>query len=220
MLAPQLDKALADAATQNIARAINGLAEEGELTDGMSALAEMVGFLASARAGSNPGGPDRLRREIATATSEDQDDWRRRGLGRAIEVTARHLSKEERLQAVRYLAPLLGQGIDSRSAKSIPRVLGALLPLLDADQALEVAVAVPPAIRRAAVAKADQSGAYLLSLVQVVETLASIGDQGTLAAFGQALAEQLGNQTTRQHAALVARQCRCSPCRGAICPLR
>ena len=52
-------------------------------------------------------------------------------------------------------------------------------------------------------AKADQDGAYLLSLMQVVETLASIGDQAAVAAFGQALARQLAlpNQP-RQHAAL------------------
>ena len=72
VLAPQLDKALADAATQNIARAINGLAEEGELTGRqLSALAEMVGFFGERlEPEAIQAARDRLRREIATATSD------------------------------------------------------------------------------------------------------------------------------------------------------
>ena len=205
VLAPQLDKTVADAATQNIVRAINGLAGERELTGRqLWALAEMVGFI-GARLEPEPiqAARDRLRLEIAAAASTDQDNSRQRGLGRAIEVTARDLGKEERLQAVGYLVPRLGQELNSRSAKSIPRALRALLPLLDADQALEVAAAVPRAIRQAAVAKPDQDGAYLLSLMQVVETLAGIGDQETIAAFGEALAAQLGlPNEPRQQAAL------------------
>ncbi len=37
-----------------------------------------------------------------------------------------NLTTEERLQAVRYLVPLLGQDIDSWSAKAIPRAMAAL----------------------------------------------------------------------------------------------
>ena len=71
------------------------------------------------------------------------------------------------------------------------------------SQASEAVRAIPPAIAMAAVAKSDQDSAYLLALIQVVETLARTGDPAAVAAFGQALAAQLAlpNQP-RQRAAL------------------
>ena len=97
-------------------------------------------------------------------------------MGRAIEIMSPSLTTEERLQALRYLVPLLGQDIDAWSAKAIPRAMATLVPTLNSSQASEAARAIPPAIAMAAVPKNDQNNAYLLALMQVVEMLASQGD--------------------------------------------
>jgi hypothetical protein len=128
-LAP-LQQWLGPAATRavraNIARTINDLAEEEELDDTwLGALAETVGVFGMYfdPAAIEPAW-DRLRQEIR-ATSATNKVQR---IARAIEVMAPTLTAEERLQAVRTLAPLLGQDIVSPWAKAIPRALLVLVP--------------------------------------------------------------------------------------------
>jgi hypothetical protein len=99
--------------------------------------------------------------------------------------------------------PLLGQNIDSWSAKATPRAMAALLPTLDPGQASEAVRAIPPAIAIAAVSKSDQNNAYLLALMQIIEMIARTGDQAAAAALGQALEAEIGNRNEPfQHAAL------------------
>ena len=89
---------------------------------------------------------DRLREIIVEDAPNANAGWRGQAISRAIELMAPDLTAEERLQAVRTLAPLLGRDTDSWSAKAIPRAMVALLPRLDAGQAAEMLNAVPPAI--------------------------------------------------------------------------
>ena len=201
-LAPRLEPALAEGATQNITQAIGALVEDRELTDRqLWALAEMVGVMGERlEPGVLAAARDRLRQEIAATAPGEGDDWRRRALGRAIELTAPELGAEHRLQAARYLVPLLGQDIESWSSKAIPRALNALLPLV-ATEAPRIAGAMPRAIARAAVARADQDNAYLLALMQVAETFGGMDDPAA-AALGRALAGQLLLSNERQSAAL------------------
>ena len=189
-----LDPTVADVAMRKLASGINGLTLQGELSDKqLRAIVETVGvFGARLDAAAIEPARDRLRREIRAGAPADPSSRRARAIGRAIEIMSPSLTTEERLQAVRYLVPLLGQDIDSWSAKAIPRAMAALLPTLDSSQASEAVRAIPPAIAMAAVPKSDQDNAYLLALMQVVEMLASKGDRAAAAAFGQALAAELG----------------------------
>ena len=98
------------------------------------------------------------------------------------------LKPEDRLRAVQYLIPLLGQNTDSWGAKAAPRALTALMSKLDAGQAKEMLTAVPPGITISASAAASSNDtSYLLTLMQVSETLANEGDKAAVEAFGQAL---------------------------------
>ena len=115
------------------------------------------------------------------------------------------LTPEERLQAVHFLVPRLGQDINSWSAKAIPRAMTALLPVLDPSQASEIMRALPPAIAMEAVPNSDQDSAYLLTLTQVVETLARTGDPAAVEAFGQALAAKLRKRNKPVHRGALAR---------------
>lgn len=200
-----LDPALAEAATQKIANAINGLAREEPLTDRqLWALAETVGVFSGRL---DPEMIDvareRLHREITTPAPGGASGQSARAISRAIEVMAPELDDSERLQALRDLAPLLGQEIDSWSAKSIPRTVSSLLGMVDPAEAPELLSALPPAIARAAMAKSDRESSYLLPLMQLSETLGTSDDEELVTAFARTLAAQLAlPNEPRQRAAL------------------
>jgi energy-coupling factor transporter ATP-binding protein EcfA2 len=182
-----LGPAVTQAVRANIAETINDLAQKEELTDTwLEALAETVGVFGMYfdPAAIEPAW-ERLRREIGATSAPN----RVQRITRAIEVMARTLTPEERLQTVRTLAPLLGQDIYSPWAKAIPRALLALVPMLDAGQAEAVWSAVPPAIARAATNDRDSS--YLLALMRLAEALGDAEDEKITESFGQALTAQL-----------------------------
>jgi hypothetical protein len=192
-VAPLLDAATRESGTRKIAGAINDLAGTQQPTDQqLWALAELVGAFAE------PFGPEaiepareRLQGIIWSAEPSGGAGWRGQAISRAIEVMAPQLDPAERLRAIRYLMPLLGQNTDSWSAKAIPRAMVALLPRLDTGQAAEMLSAVPRAIATSAsVAVNSNDSSYLLSLMQVVEKSASMDDRTAAAALGQALVKQ------------------------------
>ncbi|MGH6919144.1 MAG: hypothetical protein ACREJ0_15735, partial [Geminicoccaceae bacterium] len=135
-----LDRATFDAATRNIARAINGLAGAEQLSDQqLWVLAEAVGvFGARIDPAAIEPARSKLRRILVKEAPNANAGWRGQAISRAIELMAPDLTAEERLQAVRTLAPLLGRNTDSSLAKAIPRAMVALLPRLDVGQATEM----------------------------------------------------------------------------------
>ncbi len=202
-----LDPTVAEVAMRKLASGINGLTLQRELTDKqLRAIVETVAvFGARLDPAAIEPARDRLRREIGASPPTDPSSRRARVIGRAIEIMSPILTTEERRHAARYLVPLLGQNIDSWSAKATPRAMAALLPTLDPGQASEAVRAIPPAIAIAAVSKSDQNSAYLLALMQVVEMIARTGDQAAAAAFGQALEVEIANRNEPFQRAALAR---------------
>jgi len=202
-LQPWLDPALADAATKKLADAINALAGGPQLSDRrLWALAETVAvFSGRLDPAAIEMARERLRREIMATDATDDSGRRARAISRAVEIMAPVLTPEERLQAVRYLVPRLGQDIDSWAAAATPRALLALVPTLDASQADAMLSAVPPAIARVAVESGDRDSSYPLALMRLAEALAGHDKLG--AAFSQALTKQFAlPNDPLQHAAL------------------
>ena len=195
-----LDRATLEAGTRRIASAINDLAGAPEFTDQqLWALAEMVGvFAVRFKTDSIEPASERLREIIGSAEPSGSAGW---ALSRAIEVMAPTLEAEERSRALQYLVPLLGQNTDSWAAKAAPRALTALLPKLDPSQLDTALSGVPPAIAKAS--RGDSS--YLLTLVQVAEKLARMGDQTAIAAFRRALTRQFTRPNDRLQLAALAR---------------
>jgi hypothetical protein len=191
-LMPWLDREIAEAARRNIQRAINDLAGQEQLGDQqLWALAETVGVFSARLEPPLAIEParDRLREIIRSAAPTADAGWRGQAISRAIQVMAPFLTHGERLHAVRYLVPLLGQDPDAWSAKAIPRVLASLLPTLELGYPSGILSDVPQAI--ASVAVTDSDSSYLLALMQVAETLGSMeGGEPLVAAFSQALAKQ------------------------------
>ena len=127
----------------------------------------------AARPGRDRAGPDRLRREISGECTRRIPPAGVLGRSGARSRSSARISTERsacRLSATWFLCS--GRTSTHWSAKAIPRAMAALLPTLDPGQASEAVRAMPPAIAMAAVAKSDQDNAYLLALMQVVETLA------------------------------------------------
>lgn len=200
-----LDPALAATATEKLASGINGLTLARDLSDRqLWAIAETVGvFGARLDPAAIEPARERLRQEIAAAVATEGANRRSRSLSRAIEVMAPILTPEERLEAGRTLAPLLGQDTDSWSAKAIPRALLALVATLDAGQAEPIVDVLPSAIARAAGAQSGADSSYLLALMQVVEALADMDDETIGAAFNEAVTAQLALPNyLQQHVAL------------------
>ena len=189
-----LDPTVVADAKRKLARGINDLARQEELDDKqLRTIVEAVAVFGKRLHDPAAIAPaqDRLRREIGvSAALTDPSNRRARAIGRAIEIMSPILTREERLQAVHYLVPLLGQNINSWPAQAIPRAMTELLPKLDPSQVSEAVRAVPAAIAIAAVAKSDQGSAYLLGLIRVVETLARTGNPVATEAFSQALVAQ------------------------------
>jgi hypothetical protein len=184
----EVDPAKLASATHQIADAINHLAATPNLTgQQLWALGEMVGvFAQDFDAESVERATSKLREIIGSAERGSATGW---ALARTIEVMVPVLKPEERLRAVQYMIPLLGQNTDSWGAKAAPRALTALLPKLDPGQAEDVAPALPLAIVASAAASNNDSS-YLLTLMQVLEEVAIIGEQAEVTAFGKALTRQ------------------------------
>ena len=202
-LTPWLDREIAAAARRNLESAIDEIAGQEQLSDQqLWALPEVVevGARLEPPIAIQPA-RDRLREIIRSATPTSGAGWRGHAISRAIQIMGPVLTHPERLQAVGYLVPLLGQDIDSWSSKAIPRALNALLPLVGTE-APEIAGAMPRAIARAAVAKGDERSAHLLALMQVAETFGGMDDPAGATALSRALAAQLLLANERQSAAL------------------
>jgi len=205
-LTPWLDRGIAANARRNIESAINEIARQERLSDQqLWALPEAV----EVAAGFEPHlaiqpARDRLREIIRTAAPAADAGWRGHSISRAIQIMNPDLTPPERLRAVGYLVPLLGQNPDLWSAKAVPRALGALLPTLEADQTPEL-LNVPQAIAAGAVANVAPDSSYLLALMEVAETLGSMkGGETLVAAFSQAVIKQLAlPNDPLQRAALV-----------------
>jgi hypothetical protein len=206
-LEPWLDEVVAESATRNIADAIDRIASEQRPDDReIWTLAEAVTVFDD-----RLGQPDlvepareRLRAVLGMAATDPSTTWRDRTISRAIEALAPQLNAEERLQAIRYLVPRLGQESNAWTAQAVPRALTALLPKLEPGQLPEILQEVPWAIARSAGADPGESS-DLLALVQIAETLGEMGDPAVVAAFGQALTATLAQPHDPYQRAALAR---------------
>jgi hypothetical protein len=174
-------------------RKIEQLTSENEPSDAQIwVLAETVQVL-----GSRPDAPKaieparaRLREIIGIAATDARSSWRGRTISRAITTMAPYLEGQDRLQAIGYLAPLLGQKWDPFEAQAVPRALTVLLPGVEPGQLPEIFGEVAQAIAKAAVADVSEAS-YLLALMEVAETLGAMDDPAGVAAFGEALTARL-----------------------------
>ena len=202
-----LDPTVAGVAMHKLASGINVLAAQAELTDRqLRAMVDAVEVFGERLdpAAIEPA-RERLRFEIRASEPTDPSSRRARAVSRAIEIMSPDLTGDERQKAIDYLAPLLGQDINSWSAKAIPHALAALLPTLNPNQVVEAVRPIPSAIAISAIAKNDQGSAYLLALNQVVETLGETGDPVAMEAFGQEMIAQLAQTNKPVQLAALAR---------------
>ena len=111
-----------EGAKQNIQIAINGIAGQEQLSDQqLWTLPDMVevGATIQPPIAIQPAN-DRLRAIIRSAEPTADAGWRGQAIGRAIGVMAKFLNPSERLQAIRYLVPMLGQNARLRFRQSRP----------------------------------------------------------------------------------------------------
>ena len=206
-LRPWLEEDTAESATRNIAGAIDRLALEPRLDDReIWTLAEAVKVFDDRLGQPDLVEPARERlRAVLGMAATGGTAWRDGTISRAIEALAPKLSAEERLQAISYLVPRLGQERSGWAAGAVPRALVTLLPKLEAGRAPEILQEeVPAAIARSAGADPGESS-DLLALMQVAETLGEMEDPAAVAAFGQALTATLAQPHDPYQRAALAR---------------
>ena len=204
-LKPWLDEEIAERATRNVAGAINRIASEQRPDDReVWTLAEAVEVFDSRLRRPDLAQParERLQAVVDLAVTDASTTWRDRTVSRAIQTLAPQFSPEERLQAIRYLVPRLGQEGGAWAAGAVPRALVTLLPGLEPGLPPEILQEVPPAIARGA--GADPGEVWgLLALIQVAEALGETDNAAVAAGFGEALTATLAQpQDPYQRAAL------------------
>ena len=133
---------------------------------------------------------ERLQAVVEMAVTDASTTWRDGTVSRAIQTLAPQFSPEERLQAIRYLVPRLGQEGGAWAAGAVPRALVTLLPGLEPGLPPEILQEVPPAIARGAGADPGE-GSGLLALIQVAEALGETDNAAVAAGFGEALTATL-----------------------------
>jgi len=180
----------ADKARENIAKALEQLAgRRSHRAKDLWAVAEMTDVVGDwVRPETTRAAQDYLRNEIMTA-AKDYDSQQARAVSRAIEVMAATLDAQERHKAFDFLLARLAGQDDGRPRLQVPRALNTMI-VLDPSAMTQVSADLPKAIMISATRKDRSQSSYVLSLVQVAET---VGDR-----LGGAAATTLARGFARQ----------------------